>query len=198
MISLASSIYLASRSPRRRELLEQIGVAHVELDVEADESWDGKEPPRAHVMRLALEKARLGWGQVRGSRPLPVLAADTAVVLDDAILGKAEQDHEAAAMLKRLSGRSHRVYSGVALIDLQGEERVAVNMSRVVFRALTAEEIRAYCDTGEPLGKAGGYAIQGRAAAFIERLEGSYSSVMGLPLYETAALLRAAAVPIGK
>jgi septum formation protein len=192
----AASIYLASRSPRRRELLEQIGVGHIVLDVEADESWDGREPPRAHVVRLALEKARLGWGQVRESRPLPVLAADTAVVLDDAILGKAEQDHEAVAMLKRLSGRSHWVFSGVALIDLQGEERVAVNMSRVVFRALTAGEIRAYCDTREPLGKAGGYAIQGRAAAFIERLEGSYSSVMGLPLYETATLLRAAAVPL--
>lgn len=192
----APRIYLASRSPRRRELLSQIGVDHALLDVEVDESWDGEEPPRAHVLRLALEKARRGWAEVATSRPLPVLAADTAVVLDDTILGKAEQIHDAVAMLKRLSGRSHRVYSGVALIDSRGEARSVVNMSRVVFRALSAEEIRAYCETGEPLGKAGGYAIQGRAAAFIERLEGSYSGVMGLPLYETAALLHAAAVQI--
>lgn len=196
MSQCAPCIYLASRSPRRRELLVQIGVRHAPLEVEIDESWDGEEPPRAHVTRLALEKARRGWAEVATSRPLPVLAADTAVVLDDAILGKAEQIHEAVAMLKRLSGRSHWVFSGVALVDLQGEQRSVVNMSRVVFRALSAEEIRAYCGTGEPLGKAGGYAIQGRAAAFIERLEGSYSGVMGLPLCETAALLRAAAVPI--
>lgn len=196
MSGRAPCIYLASRSPRRRELLAQIGVDHAPLDVEVDESWDGEEPPRVHVMRLALEKARRGRAEAATSRPLPVLAADTAVVLDDEILGKAEQIHEAAAMLKRLSGRSHWVYSGVALIDLRGEERSIVNMSRVVFRALSAEEIRAYCGTGEPLGKAGGYAIQGRAAAFIERLEGSYSGVMGLPLCETAALLHAAAVPI--
>lgn len=196
MSQSAPCIYLASRSPRRRQLLAQIGVGHAPLDVEVDERWDGEEPPRAHVMRLALEKGRRGWAEVARSRPLPVLAADTAVVLDDAILGKAEQIHEAAAMLKRLSGRSHWVYTGVALIDLRGEERSVVNVSRVVFRALSAEEIRGYCDTGEPLGKAGGYAVQGRAAAFIERIEGSYSGVMGLPLYETAALLRAAAVPI--
>ncbi|MCG3144495.1 MAG: Maf-like protein YhdE [Gammaproteobacteria bacterium] len=196
MSPCAPRIYLASQSPRRRELLLQIGVSHAPLDVVVDESWDGEEPPRAHVTRLALEKARRGWAEVATSRPLPVLAADTAVVLDDAILGKAEQTHEAVAMLKRLSGRSHWVLSGVALVDLQGEERSVVNMSRVVFRALSAEEIRAYCDTGEPLGKAGGYAIQGGAAAFIERLEGSYSGVMGLPLYETAALLRAAAVAV--
>lgn len=185
-------IYLASRSPRRRELLDQIGIAHDVLDIEADESWDGAEPPRAHVIRLALAKAQLGWAQVKEGTPLPVLAADTAVVLDDQILGKAEQPHEAMAMLKRLSGRSHWVFTGVALIDASGIARHELSISRVNFRALSAEAVRAYVDTGEPLGKAGAYAIQGFAATNIERLEGSYSGVMGLPLYETAALLRAA------
>lgn len=185
-------IYLASRSPRRRELLDQIGIAHDVLDIEADESWDGEEPPRAHVIRLALAKAQLGWAQVKESRPLPVLAADTTVVLDDQIIGKAEQPHEAMAMLKRLSGRSHWVFTGVALIDASGIARHELSISRVNFRAMTAEAVRAYVDTGEPLGKAGAYAIQGFAAINIERLEGSYSGVMGLPLYETAALLRAA------
>jgi septum formation protein len=145
-------------------------------------------------VRLAIAKAQLGWAQVKGVNPRPVLAADTAVVLDDQVLGKAGQPHEAMAMLKRLSGRSHWVYTGVALIDAEGVARNALSVSRVVFRALSAEEVRAYVDSGEPLGKAGAYAIQGLAATNIERLEGSYSGVMGLPLYETAALLRAAAV----
>jgi septum formation protein len=187
-------IYLASRSPRRRQLLDQIGVAHAAIDIEADETWDGTEPALTHVVRLALAKARLGWERIKDSRPMPVLGADTAVVLDDQILGKVEQDHEAVAMLRRLSGRSHHVYTGIALVDCQGRDHSAVSVSRVCFSPLSIEEIRSYCDTGEPLGKAGAYAIQGRAAAFIERLEGSYSGVMGLPLYETAGLLRAAGV----
>lgn len=190
----AVRIYLASQSPRRRQLLEQIGIAHEVIAVEADESWDGSEPPGEHVLRLAVEKARLGRARITGGRALPILAADTAVVLDDQILGKAGEDHEAVAMLRRLSGRSHWVFSGVVLIDTGERVLSAVNVSRVCFRPLSAEEIRAYCDSGEPLGKAGAYAIQGRAAAFVERLEGSYSGVMGLPLYETANLLRAAGV----
>ena len=188
-------IYLASRSPRRRQLLEQVGVTYELVDVEVDEGWDGQEPARVHVVRLALEKARLGWEKVMEARALPVLAADTAVVLDDAILGKAERQAEAEAMLQRLSGRSHWVYSGVALVGAGGE-RSAVSISRVCFRPLSDTEIRAYCASGEPVGKAGAYAIQGRAGAFVERLEGSYSGVMGLPLYETDSLLKAAGVPL--
>ncbi|MFO1435844.1 MAG: Maf family protein [Gammaproteobacteria bacterium] len=190
----SASIYLASRSPRRRELLDQIGVQHEVLDVEVDESWDGEEPARVHATRLALNKAQLGWAKVKDTHARAVLAADTVVALDDMILGKAEKPHEAMAMLRQLSGRSHWVLTGVALIDAQGIARHALSTSRVVFRTLSIEEVRGYVDTGEPLGKAGAYAIQGLAAMYIERIEGSYSGVMGLPLYETASLLRAAEI----
>ena len=192
-------IYLASKSPRRRQLLEQIGITHEVLDVEADESWDGREPPAMHVVRLALEKARLGRQYLSGLKDCairPVLAADTAVVLDGEILGKAETATQAGVMLRRLSGCSHEVCSGVALIDADGTERTTVNLTRVRFRALTEAELSAYCRGGEPIGKAGGYAIQGRAAAFIERIEGSYSGVMGLPLFETAGLLAAVGITL--
>src|SRR5579885_743390 len=116
--------------------------------------------------------------------------ADTAVVLNDNILGKADTVDQARAMLRQLSGRTHQVHSAVALIDARGREHSALNVSNVIFRKLTDGEIDGYCATGEPLGKAGGYAVQGRAAVFIERLEGSYSGVMGLPLFETAQLLK--------
>lgn len=185
-------LYLASRSPRRRVLLEQLGIAYTALDVEVDEDWDGREPAREYASRLALEKALHGWDQVPPDRRLPVLGADTAVVIDDEILGKPAADRtEALAMLERLSGRCHHVYSAVALVwgGEAAAQRVALNVSRVSFRPLSAAEREAYWESGEPLGKAGGYAIQGLAAAFIERLEGSYSGVMGLPLYETAQLL---------
>lgn len=189
-------IYLASRSPRRRQLLEQIGVSHEVIDVETDEGWDGAEPARLHVTRLALEKARLGFERIAPAHRRPVLAADTAVVLDERILGKAETPAEARDMLRELSGRSHLVYSGVALIDGNGAELSALSISRVCFRPLSEAEIDAYCAGGEPLGKAGAYAIQGRAAAFVERVEGSYSGIMGLPLYETAELLKAAGIRV--
>ena len=192
-------IYLASKSPRRRQLLEQIGIAHEVLDVEADESWDGKEAPATHVVRLALEKARLGRQFVSGLKDRairPVLAADTAVVLDGEILGKAETATQASAMLRRLSGCSHEVYSGVALSDAGGNEHTSINLTRVQFRPLSDAELSAYCRSGEPIGKAGGYAIQGRAAAFIQRIEGSYSGVMGLPLFETAGLLTAIGITL--
>ncbi|MGQ0657406.1 MAG: Maf family protein [Chromatiales bacterium] len=191
-----AEIYLASRSPRRRQLLEQIGVAHAALDVQVDERWDGEEPARAHVLRLALLKARRGWDIVRAQRAMPVLAADTAVVLDDQILGKAETREEAVTMLGRLAARSHWVYSGVALVDADAMEHSALSISRVCFRPLSSAEIASYCATGEAIGKAGGYAIQGLAAAFIERVEGSYSGVMGLPLFEAAGLLRAAGIAV--
>ena len=177
-------IYLASKSPRRRELLEQIGVEFEVIDVEIDESWDGKELPEDYVRRVALEKARAGK---KLKDDLPVLAADTAVVLDGHILGKAETKDEAIAMLERLSGKTHEVLSAVTVISKQEHSRF--NISKVTFKDLDRQEIEDYCNSEEPIGKAGGYAIQGKAAVFIERLEGSYSGVMGLPLFETQQLL---------
>lgn len=184
---------LASRSPRRQQLLAQLGVAFEVLDVEVDERWDGEEPARLHVPRLALEKARAGVACLPGSPRPPVLAADTAVVLDDEVLGKAEDAQGARRMLERLSSRAHQVYTAVALDPGDGRPaRVALSVSTVCMAPLSPAELGHYLASGEPLGKAGGYAIQGLAAAFIARLEGSYSGVMGLPLYETAALLREA------
>ena len=185
------TIFLASRSPRRHQLLKQIGIDFEIIDVAVDEHWSGREHPRVHVERLALGKARAGKSIINITEPSAILGADTAVVLDDVVLGKAESREQAIVMLTGLSGRMHHVYSSVALVTGSGE-LVATNVSRVCFRPLSIVEIERYCSTGEPIGKAGGYAIQGRAAAFIERLEGSYSGVMGLPLYETANLLRSA------
>jgi septum formation protein len=185
------TIYLASRSPRRHQLLKQIGIEFEIIDVDIDEHWDGSEHPRKHVERLALDKAHAGKSKINITGSFAVLGADTAVVLDDIVLGKVENREQAIAMLTQLSGRMHHVYSSVALVT-DTREQIQTNVSRVCFRPLSREEIENYCDTDEPIGKAGGYAIQGRAAAFIERLEGSYSGVMGLPLYETANLLRSA------
>lgn len=186
-------IYLASGSPRRRDLLTQIRVVHAVLNVEVDEDRLPGEAPEAYVVRLALAKARAGWHSLAPAERLPVVGADTSVVLDDVILGKPRDEQHGLEMLNRLSGCTHRVVSGVALIDARAE-RVAVSESWVTFRTLSAAEQRAYWHTGEPLGKAGGYAVQGIAATFISRLEGSYSGVMGLPLYETAELLREAGI----
>lgn len=183
-------IYLASRSPRRQALLQQIGIEYEVIDVGIDESWDKKELPKDHVKRLALEKARAGLGRIKPGGP--VLGADTAVVLDDLILGKAMTKDEAIYMLQKLSGRTHEVFSAVAIIH--SKEHCLLNISKVSFRPLSKTEIESYCNSGEPVGKAGGYAIQGQAAAFISYLEGSYSGVMGLPLYETRLLLEQAGV----
>ncbi len=184
-------IYLASRSPRRSILLAQLGIPHEPLAIEVDEAWDGSEAPDRYVCRLALAKARAGASSP-GIGPAPVLAADTAVVLDDVILGKPEGPEEALRMLGRLSGRVHHVYTAVAVWLPKSATPLGpmLSRSRVAFRPLTAGEKRAYVASGEPMGKAGGYAIQGLAAEFIERIEGSYSGIMGLPLYETAILLR--------
>ncbi len=182
-------IYLASKSPRRRELLEQLNVEFDVIDINIDETWDGYEPAKNYVRRLALEKARVAKKRLGNADNIPILAADTEVVLDDIIMGKPEDKKDAIKMLHSLSGRTHFVFSAVALI--YKDENINLNKNRVCFRPLTTDEIKIYCETGEPLGKAGAYAIQGRAAAFIERLEGSYSGVMGLPLYETSELLRA-------
>ena len=180
------NIYLASRSPRRRELLKQIGIDFEVLDVDIDESSHGNETPEDYVRRIALAKARTGKALINEN--LPVLAADTAVVLNGHVLGKAENKDDAMAMLERLSGKTHEVLSAVTVIDEQ--EHTRVNISKVTFKNLSNTEINDYCLTDEPIGKAGGYAIQGKAAVFIARLEGSYSGVMGLPLFETQQLLQ--------
>ncbi len=182
-------IYLASASPRRRELLRQIGVAYRLLPVVVDETPVPDEPPSVYVVRLALAKARAGARLLGQHEFHPVLGADTAVVVDDAILGKPGDRDEGLAMLARLSGREHRVLSAVALAT-STRDAVKVQESRVRFRELTRAECVAYWDSGEPSDKAGGYGIQGRAATFVAELHGSYSGVMGLPLFETAELLR--------
>ncbi len=187
-------LYLASASPRRRELLRQIGVAYRRLPVEVDETPLPSESPRDYVARLALAKARSGWRTLGRRTPRPVLGADTAVVVDAAILGKPRDRAEGLAMLTRLSGREHQVFSAVALAT-GAREIVKVQESQVRFRELTAAERAVYWNSGEPLDKAGGYAIQGRAATFITDLRGSYSGVMGLPLFETAELLREFGIP---
>ena len=180
-------LYLASASPRRRELLAQIGL-RVEIVPQSvlEQRRDG-ESPEAFVQRLALEKARAGLATVSEDRPRPVLGADTVVVVDDMVLGKPADEAAALAMLAQLSGRTHRVLSalGVVAKDNLGQDRaeVCLNESRVSFRVVAEAEGRAYWRTGEPADKAGSYGIQGMAALFIERLEGSYSGVMGLPLY---------------
>ena len=187
-------ICLASRSPRRRALLEQIGVAHRVVPVDVAESRRPGEPVQDYVQRLALEKARAGAERTPGRVGLPVLGADTVVVIDGRVLGKPAGRDEALAMLALLSGRAHEVLTGVALVARRAALRLSV--SQVWFRSLSAAERAAYWETGEPSGKAGAYAIQGHAGAFIARLEGSYSGVMGLPLYETAELLRGFSIPV--
>jgi septum formation protein len=186
-------IYLASGSPRRRELLRQIGVSFRVIGCELDETTRAGESAAAYVSRLAAAKAAVGWEGCRDLGAAPVLAADTAVVLDGEILGKPADMKAAMAMLLKLSGRAHEVLTGVALRTAEGLE-LKVSRSLVSFRTVDPSEARAYWDTGEPRDKAGAYAIQGYAAVFIADLKGSYSGVMGLPLFETAELLRAAGV----
>jgi septum formation protein len=181
-------VYLASASPRRGELLRQIGVAFEVRAAHINEEQLASESPEDYVLRLAAAKAEEVWAAVRGADPRPVLAADTAVVLDGAVLGKPADPAEAIGMLERLSGRTHLVLTAVALRDGAGVE-TRLSASEVKFRATTAAERLAYCSTGEPFDKAGGYGIQGHAAVFVEELHGSYSGVMGLPLFETATLL---------
>lgn len=179
-------LILASASPRRCELLTQIGVCFEQQVAAIDETPRAAESPADYVARVALEKARA----VRAARrsDLPVLGADTEVVVDGAILGKPADFHHARTMLRQLAGRVHEVFSAVALVAER--DAVVVNRSKVCFRELDDSEIESYWESGEPRDKAGGYAIQGLAAIFIERLDGSYSGVMGLPLYETARLLQ--------
>lgn len=191
-------LYLASRSPRRRELLAQIGVCFDTLafrgppreDKETDETPQENESPPAYVARIARVKAEHGWrlAQWRKMRPWPVLAADTAIEFEGRIVGKPRNAKDAMAMLKEFSGRAHRVLTAVTLTDGEQAES-ALSVSEVRFGALDEEEIRRYVESGDPMDKAGAYGIQGYAALFVEHLSGSYSGVMGLPLFETGQLL---------
>ena len=236
-------IHLASKSPRRRLLLEQIGIAYTLVDAPIDEVRQPGEPSERFVERMAREKAQAGLAALGNARTAPVLAADTTVILDQRVLGKPRDVEHAVAMLEALSGRMHRVISAVALAGIgaggtrggdagcgsgagdagcgsgagdagcgsgAGDDgcgsgadtgpgcapRVVTSVSRVWFRDIPHHEIRAYAASGEPLDKAGAYAIQGRAAIFVERLDGSFSGVMGLPLCETASLLREAGIRV--
>ena len=186
-------IYLASGSPRRRELLQQIGVPFRVVGAAVDEALRPGEAPAAYVERLAAAKADAGLAGSRDEADVPVLAADTAVVLGGKVLGKPMDRQDAECMLRQLSGRTHEVLTAIALLTVSGLES-RISRSEVTFRSLAAEEIQDYWETGEPADKAGAYAIQGRAAVFIADLRGSYSGVMGLPLFETADLLSKAGV----
>lgn len=188
-------LYLASQSPRRRQLLEQLGLAFGVLDVDVPEVRRVGEPAEDYVSRVAREKAGAGLLSVAAVPGAVVVGADTEVVLDGEVFGKPADATAAAAMLARLAGRTHRVISAVWAVSA-GREDHAVSVSDVGIAALDAAMIDRYVETGEPYGKAGAYAIQGRAAAFIDRLSGSYSGVMGLPLHETATLLRRFGVSI--
>jgi len=182
-------IYLASASPRRSLLLDQIGVLHRVAPVDIDETRRERESPADYVSRLAVEKATTLWNRLADRDRIPVLGSDTTVALGEEIFGKPEHRDEGIAMLRRLSARTHRVFTAVALYSLQGCE-VRLSISEVTFGTLSDADCDAYWRSGEPLGKAGGYAVQGRAAAFITRIAGSYSGIMGLPLCETAELLK--------
>ncbi|HEY6941005.1 Maf family protein [Dokdonella sp.] len=182
-------LFLASQSPRRRELLRQIGRAFDVLDVDVPERREPNETPEDYVSRVAREKAGAGLLQVAAVHEAVVIGADTEVVLDDEVFGKPADAADAAAMLRRLSGRSHRVLSAVWCVSA-GREEHALSVSTVEFAPMSEADIADYVATGEAFGKAGAYAIQGHAAAYVRRLDGSHSAVMGLPLHETSVLLR--------
>jgi septum formation protein len=198
---MSDFIYLASQSPRRSQLLDQIGVPHTLLlagpdeDAESLEAVRGGEAPAPYVARvtgLKLDAAVLRL-QKQGLPAAPVLCADTTVCIGRHIVGKPADDADAVRMLEQLAGRSHRVLTAVA-VQKGGQRVAAVSESWVRFAPMTLAQIRAYVATGEPMGKAGAYGVQGRAAAHIEQIRGSYSGIMGLPLFETAALLRSMGV----
>jgi len=192
-----SFIYLASQSPRRRQLLEQLGVSYqlllpeVDEDAEALEQVLPNEAPAVYVQRVTQLKLDAALQRLhRRSLPAaPVLCSDTTVALGRVILGKPAEAADAAAMLAQLAGRTHRVLTAVA-VGLGSQREQVLSRSQVRFAPMGADEIEAYVGTGEPMGKAGAYGVQGRAAAFIAHISGSYSGIMGLPLYETAQLLR--------
>jgi len=194
-----AQLYLASASPRRRELLHQLRIAHQVLRAPAppgeDEPQLPAESPTDYVYRTAHDKATRAvlWREQQDLAVLPILAADTCVVQDGQVLGKPADRDDACRILRALSGRSHAVHTVVVLAH-QGRLQSATSITHVWLRALSEAEITRYCDSGEPDGKAGAYAIQGLAGAFVARINGSYSGVMGLPLFETTALLREAGI----
>lgn len=202
---LPNFIYLASQSPRRAQLLGQLGVSIEVLvpdsaeaaDAEALEAVRGKEAPATYVQRVTQLKlaASVERMQRRGLPPAPILCADTTVALGSVILGKPEDKADAVRMLHLLSGATHRVLTAVA-VSYRGQTHATMSESRVTFARMTPEQIEAYAASGEPLGKAGAYAVQGRAAMHISHISGSYSGIMGLPLYETALLLQAAGLAL--
>ncbi len=192
---MSGQIILASASPRRRELLEQIGVSYEVMPVDIDESPLNNETALDYVERIAAEKAHVCQFVNKPDRP--VLAADTAVVLDDSIMGKPKDFEHARRMLLALSGRMHRVYSAIVL-RMGNDCQQAVSITEVTFRSLSEDEIAAYWQTGEPADKAGAYAVQGMGSIFIESIKGSYSGVMGLPLFETAQLLQQQGIKVLK
>lgn len=184
------SMILASSSPRRRELLKQLEVTFKVAPADIDESIDEGETPTNYVLRMSREKALVGLAQNGGE--IPALGSDTIVVLNDKILGKPESHTEAASMLMRLSGQTHHVYSAVALALKPDRILNTLNITAVSFGKMPMEWIKQYCQSDEPMDKAGAYAVQGGAGQYINRIDGSYSGVMGLPLYETAEILRQA------
>ena len=199
---MSAFIYLASQSPRRSQLLTQIGVAHELLlpdpaeDAESLEALRGREAPGRYVARVTALKLDAAVARLKrlGLPPAPVLCADTTVALGREILGKPADEADARRILQQLSGQTHRVLTAVAVQS--GRKRVAaVSESWVRFAAMTPAQIKAYVASGEPMGKAGAYGVQGRAASHIEQIRGSYSGIMGLPLFETATLLRAVGIP---
>ncbi len=197
MVSAAQpALILASQSPRRRELLQQLGLSFRVAVADIDESLKAGEQPSDYVTRMAIEKVSAIAAEL--GRPLPILGADTSVVVDEVVLGKPGDPQQAAAMLSRLSGRSHWVLSAVAVMPCSGETCCLLNITEVNFRELDRAEIDAYIDTGEPMDKAGAYGIQGLAASFISSIKGSYSGVMGLPLFETARLLKKVGIAVLK
>ena len=193
----SASICLASASPRRGELLRQIGVSYVVRPADLDEAERAGESPAEYVERLARAKAEWVWQARQQARlePLPVLGSDTTVTVDGLVLGKPQDEAALLNTFARLSGREHEVLSAVALVTASGIH-TRLSRTRVRFRIVTSDEARSYWATGEPCDKAGGYAIQGYGAVFIESIAGSYSGVMGLPLAETAELLVAAGVQV--
>jgi septum formation protein len=186
-----AQLILASASPRRKELLDQIGVRYIVHSVDIDETPNQAEVAKDYVIRVAAEKSKACFDAVDSL--LPILAADTSVVIDGQILGKPENEAHAKEMMKQLSGRTHIVYSAVSLrisdYEIKTKHFQALSLTEVSFRKINSAEIKAYWQTGEPQGKAGGYAIQGLASIFVQSINGSFSGVVGLPLFETAELL---------
>ena len=190
------ALYLASKSPRRRELLQQIGVSYQVIDANVIEVPRHQESPADYVQRLAREKAEAGLASLKNQSltPKPVLGADTIVVINNEILEKPRDAKHAAGMLRQLAGATHQVMTAVAMVT-DAKQEIKLSVTDVVFRPLTESEIAAYWHTGEPRDKAGGYGIQGFGAVFVEQIRGSYTGVVGLPLEQTFLLLQEFSVP---